>query len=144
MDNQAEDATPFIGADGRGRLPSQRNARVYVVQQPMRYDGEQGCFVPKFPEMLEAAKRYGDIVLLTPTGSGGVDVKTLLPDMQNLLADFSRSDYLLLAGAPVLMAWAAAIAAGKTGGDLAVLIWPSNSHPAAGNYIHLRANLYNL
>lgn len=85
-------------------------SRVFLANEPLAFDHATG--VMKRNINLEPAKRYGDLVILLP-GRPSTDADEILPALEQGLSSASAQDYLLLAGSPAFMIWAAVIAAKK-------------------------------
>lgn len=114
-------------------------ARVFVVNQPTKYDHDQKTFVPSVD--LTPAREFGELVYLTPIGAG-FDPAAMLDTLRENLNGFTEDDFLLPIGSPVLIAWAAGIAANLTGGKIKLLEWPRRNHPNFGRYYPITAYLF--
>lgn len=123
------------------RVLGARPPYVFVVNMPMSFDKRSSNWRCKID--LEPAARYGDMVYLTPHGHPPPNKTLVLPKMSEFLQHFTAKDYLLPAGPPIYMCWAAAIAAHNTGGRLKVLVW-SNKDDRANTYQVIEASLFNL
>lgn len=115
-------------------------SKVYIVNLPMKFNLEQGSYLPA--KDFSPAAQYGEFVYLTPHGRGPDNPALLLPAMAKVLKDFRAEDYLLPAGPPPLIAWAAAMAARNANGRLKLLIWPSERAPDAGQYRVAEVDLF--
>lgn len=94
---------------------------VYVVQNHLRYDPDQGELVPRYD--VSPAERFGTIrFILTPRANMNRP-EELVAKMDLILAGFNDEDYLLPIGNPALIGWAIAIAAAHNGGKVRLLVW---------------------
>lgn len=100
--------------------------RIFVVNEPLRKNPETGELERAIN--LGSAKDHGSLVFLLPPGPLPDDPRPTIIALQNGLADFTQNDFLLLVGDLRAIAWAAAIAADKTGGPLKLLHWQRNQH----------------
>jgi len=97
-------------------------SRVFVVQQPARYDYAAGGFVPKYD--LSPARSHGDLIFLLGPGNIFKDrMKKAREDLRAKLADFSPDDMILAVGDPVAIALTVMFASEHTGGRLNFLKW---------------------
>jgi len=96
---------------------------VYVVQNPMRYDPEQGCVVPRYD--LAPAERFGKLRVLFEerTSLRPEEAKRAIAKMNLVLESFTDDDYLLLIGNPALIGYATTLAAVHNGGKVRMLVW---------------------
>lgn len=94
---------------------------VYVVNKPLRFDRDAGHLVDAVD--LSSAGDFGEVVHLLPDGELRDGPAGIVRTLRRGLAAFGPSDLLLLCGDPRAMAWAAAIAADATDGDLRLLHW---------------------
>lgn len=94
---------------------------VYLVQDSKCVDVKDGQLKSKFD--YTAAERYGNIVHLLDPGSSPFDLLPVIKRLQQGLAMFNDSDYLLLVGSPILIGLAVAIAADNNAGHVAMLQW---------------------
>lgn len=107
--------------------------KVYVVQKQMRFDHDEGEFVPRFN--LDSAKQYGDLeYLLSPTASP-FNPDSIIPELHDKLYNFKSTDYLLLLGNPCLIGFVCTIATYYSDGDLRLLQW----HGREQKYILIEA-----
>lgn len=113
---------------------------VFVINMPMHYDRKSGVWMRKID--LGPAAEYGEMVFLTPHGHPPHNKTIVLPRMADFLERFTENDYLLPAGPPIYMCWAAAIAAQKTGGRLKILMWNRGDDPQSGLYTVVDASLF--
>lgn len=72
---------------------------------------------------LKPAQKYGELVHLVKPGLQPVNLSDALPHMKKMLVDFTADDFILPVGHPILIGWATAIAAERTGGKLSLLYW---------------------
>lgn len=100
--------------------------RVFVVNEPLRINPSTGQ--PERIISLASAKDHGELIFLLPPGPLPDDPRPTIIALHNGLSDFTSDDFLLLVGDPRAIAWAAAIAADKTGGPLKLLHWQRNQH----------------
>lgn len=105
---------------------------VYLVQDTKWVD-KDGQLKSKFD--FSAATQYGELVELLEPGASPFDLAPVIYRLQDRLRNFSRTDYLLLVGSPVLIGLAVAIAANYGDGDVAMLQWSG----AKRQYIPARA-----
>lgn len=98
---------------------------VYVPHEPLRRDPETGEWGRA--KDLTPALEYGELRFLLPAGRPPNDPALVVELLEAGLADFRPEDYLLPVGSPVVSAWAAAIAARRSGGTLRVLEWLTRS-----------------
>lgn len=95
--------------------------RVFVVQVPSRIDHGTKQWMPMVD--LSAAKRFGEINVMLPPEAGRLATVPLIQAVRECMSGFTRDDYLLTLGDPLIFAAAACIAAIKTGGRLKMLKW---------------------
>jgi len=95
--------------------------RVFVVNEPLKLDEATGNWVRYLN--LRRATDHGELVYLLPGGPLADDPRPSIAALTAGLADFTSEDFLLLVGDPRAIAWAAAIAADRTGGPLRLLQW---------------------
>lgn len=95
--------------------------RVFVPNQPKTYDRSSGSMVPKVD--LEPAGEFGPLTYLLDDAELQGAPEEILAKLKVRLSGFGPSDYLLLAGDPLVQAWAAAIAADLVEGELKMLHW---------------------
>lgn len=93
--------------------------RVFVVNEPLKMEGGEWVRVLN----LRPARDHGELVFLLPAGQLPEDPAPTLKMLKRGLADFTKEDYLLLVGDPRAIAWAGAMAAKNTGGELKLLHW---------------------
>lgn len=87
-------------------------SRVFVVQLPHKLDKTTGKLKPV--ASLRAAKRFGEIVMLTGPNAKPHD-PTVHDEIAEKLRDFTSDDHLLLLGSMILCGIAAAYAADAAG-----------------------------
>lgn len=94
---------------------------VYVVQSTNHVNERTGQLEPKFD--FSPAQRFGEIRFLLSPSASPFSLGNVLKDLQNGLARFNSRDFLLLAGNPVLLGLATAIAADNNSGSVNLLQW---------------------
>ncbi len=114
--------------------------RVFVIAHPTRYDSFSKRYVPAFD--LSPAREYGDLFYVLPPDSSRGDPQAYLPMLQEKFAAFTKDDFLLPIGNPILIAWGSALAAKAAGGALQILEWPRLHDPRAGRYYLISEKLY--
>lgn len=97
---------------------------VYVTQDVLMRDFD-GAMKRKFD--LTSAAKYGEIKILIPAGQSLVSSVPVVRQLNDLMRDFSRDDYLLPLGDPAIMAAASGVATLKTAGCFSVLKWDRRS-----------------
>lgn len=95
--------------------------RVFVVNEPLRWSPEDNDWVKAIN--LRPARAFGELVHLLPAGQLPDNPAAVVSALQKGLSGFTAHDCLLLTGDPRAIAWAAAIAAKRTGGKLNLLHW---------------------
>jgi hypothetical protein len=110
------------------------NSRVFVVNEPLKFDHNLQAEVRMID--LKPAAEYGELVFLLPPGRLPMDPTPTIQALQKGLEDYQPEDFLLLVGDPRAIAFAAAIAADKTDGQLRLLVWQRD------HYIPVRANVF--
>ena len=103
--------------------------KVYVPQQPSRYDTATRLWIPTIN--LDQAKQYGEVIVMLPPNANRLHTAPLVSALKDKMEDYGSEDYLVAVGDPSILAAAACIAARKTGGILRVLKWDRLS----ANYI---------
>lgn len=111
-------------------------SRVFVVQQPLRWDEPSQNLVPKFD--LTPARTHGEVVHLLGPKAAPWRPESVIKELQTKLQDFNDDDCLLLTGNPCLIGWAVAVAADINGGRVKLLQWSGKD----GKYIPITADLY--
>lgn len=96
-------------------------ARVFIVHETLNKNAGR-------TKNLKPAYKYGEVIHLVQAGLQPDDLSSVLPRMRQLLADFTAEDYIVPIGHPILIGWATAIAASKTGGKAKLLYWNNNTH----------------
>lgn len=97
-------------------------SRVFVVQQPARFDHTKKNFVPKYD--LSPAAAHGRLVYLLGPGNIFKDrMDQATRQIARVLNDYSEDDCLLAVGDPVAIAAAVMIAGKRTGGFVRLLKW---------------------
>lgn len=77
---------------------------------------------------LAPALQYGELTALLPSGDVVLSPGPMVRKLQRKLKDFCDADYLLLAGDPVAIGMATAVASQMNRGKLNVLKWDRQSH----------------
>lgn len=95
--------------------------KVYVVQNHLRYDPEQGELVPRYN--ISPAERFGKLTFILSPRANAQRPEEVVAKMDLILAGFTDDDYLLPIGNPALIGWAMAIAAAHNGGRVQLLVW---------------------
>jgi hypothetical protein len=103
-------------------------SRIFIPHEPLRRDPESGEMVRKID--LSPAAAFGELVFLLPPGEPPRDPVPTIEILRAKLAGFQSNDYLLPVGSPLLIAWAAAIAARAAGGRLRLLQWRFGAYAA--------------
>ena len=98
-------------------------SRVFVVQNPQRYDPHLGELVARYD--LRPAEKFGKLkfILTRQQTLGRMTPRQLISKMDLILATYTSNDHLLLIGSPVLIGWATVLAAKHSGGNLSQLVW---------------------
>ncbi len=96
-------------------------SKVYVPQQPSRYDTATRLWIPTIN--LDPAKQYGEVVVMLPPNANRLHTAPLVSALKDQMEEYGAEDYLVAVGDPSILAAAACIAARKTGGVLRVLKW---------------------
>jgi hypothetical protein len=95
---------------------------VYVPQLPLTSNGGVGSVRPRID--LRPAERYGKLVYLCDWENlDGIDTAAILFELRGKLKDYCDDDYLLMVGAPTLMALTALVAAEVNDGKVRLLYW---------------------
>lgn len=95
--------------------------RVFIVNEPMKYDHEQERMVPA--KDLSSALEWGPIEFIMPAGEPPLDPRYSIQVIRDRLSTFTFDDYLIPIGHPLLICWSAAIATERAGGMLKLLHW---------------------
>lgn len=77
---------------------------------------------------LKPAHRFGEVIHLVQAGLQPDDLSGVLPRMKELLKDFNVADFIVPIGHPILIGWATAIAAARTGGKVTLLHWENHDY----------------
>lgn len=103
---------------------------VYVTHEPLRRDKD----THEFSRMvdLSPAREFGEIVTILPAGKPPYDIISTLPAIRTKLRGFTREDFILPLGHPILIGWCVAIASAVTGGHVRILYWRSEGRAPAG------------
>lgn len=100
--------------------------RVFICNEPLRRNATTGDMERTIS--FDSATEYGVLVFLLPPGPLPGSPQAVIATLHAGLADFTQDDFLLPIGDTRAIAWAAAIAADKTGGPLKLLHWQRNQH----------------
>lgn len=104
-------------------------ARVFVVHENLRFDEASNSWVRSMD--FTPAARFGELVFLAPPGRLPGDPAAVIPAMAEALVGITAADYLLPAGDPLAIAWAAALAARRLDGLLTLLRWDGRARAYA-------------
>jgi hypothetical protein len=98
-------------------------SRVFIPTNPHHLNRDTQELEPKFD--FRPAEEFGELVfLLSPNANPvGRDNQSLVDDIHAGLESITKVDYLLLTGAPGIIAMTAAIASGYLDGKLNLLQW---------------------
>ena len=96
-------------------------AKVYVPQQPSRYDAALNLWVPIMN--LDPAKKHGEILIMFPPDGNRLQTAPMIQAMKHIMKDYSPDDWVVAVGDPSMIAAAACIACGRTKGLLRLLKW---------------------
>lgn len=110
-------------------------ARCFVPQTPTRYDKTIDARTPTVN--FSPAKKFGDIVVCLPAGMSPYLTMPAYRLMEERMRDFSREDFLIAVGDPIVIGMAFCIAAGKTGGKFSMLKWERFS----GEYLRVNVEV---
>lgn len=109
--------------------------KVYVPQQPSRFDAATRLWIPNVN--LSPAAQFGEVIIMLPPNANRLHTAPLVAALKERMADFCDEDWIVAVGDPSLIAAAAVIAAGKASGVLRVLKWDR----IASNYIPVEMSL---
>jgi len=109
--------------------------RVYITQSPLRRNRE-GQMVHMYD--LSAAREYGHLEILVPSGPVAIDSEHVTRTLRNRLGGFRSDDHLLCLGDPVVISAAAAIVADVNEGIIPLLVWDKHTK----KYLSVRANIH--
>lgn len=104
--------------------------RVFVVNEPATKAGGKTID-------LSPACEHGELIFLSPAGDAPLDLEPAIERMAARLIGFTKEDYLLPVGHPMLIAAAGALAARASGGCIKMLIWRGSS----GRYVPVVADM---
>lgn len=110
--------------------------RVFVVQEPMKWDKGTRSLISKFD--IGPALEHGSIVHLLDFQASPFDPEPVIERLDHLLADFGDDDCLLLTGNPCFIGWAVAIAADVNGGRVRMLQWSGKD----GRYLPIESQIF--
>jgi len=103
--------------------------RVFVVHNPLRWDSQRACLMPKHD--VSAARQFGrELINLYPSDQPILmdDAEHVVDHFRKVLDDFDDKDFLLLIGNPVLIGYAVALAAAANDGQVQMLVWQNNAY----------------
>jgi hypothetical protein len=114
--------------------------RVFVVQEPTRWDNEKKAIVPKFnPSDLAKAEQFGKIEYLLSPRAAPFNSAPIIRELSEKLDGFGPEDYLLCTGNPILIGLASAIAADASeDGSVRFLQWSGKDQA----YIPINAQVF--
>jgi hypothetical protein len=96
--------------------------RVFVVNEPMKYDARSGEMIPV--HNIRPATEFGDLTfVLHGSNRPSEDPDVVLPQIREAMRNFNQEDYILLVGDMDLVAWAVALAYKSTGTTVKLLKW---------------------
>ena len=84
-------------------------SKVYIVQEPTKFDQNSSQFVPYVN--LSPATEFGDLVFMLDPRQPVLDPAFVVTILHDKLQDFTDEDYLLPVGDPAAICMAGAIAA---------------------------------
>lgn len=96
-------------------------ARCFVPQTPTRYDKVAGVRRPTVD--LSPAKKFGELTVCLPSEMSPYLTMPAYQLMEERMRGFTRDDFLIAIGDPILIGMAFRIAARKTGGKFTMLKW---------------------
>lgn len=98
-------------------------SKVFIPTNPHQLNRKTHQLEPKFD--FTPAEEYGELVfLLSPNANPiGPDRHTIIDDLHSGLESITSDDYLLLTGAPGIIAMVAGVAAQYLNGKLKLLQW---------------------
>ena len=111
------------------------NARVYIAQEPQRWDPALGISTPTMD--FTPALRYGELVTCLPPGLSFQMIGPITTALKERMRDFRETDYLIAVGSPLAIVLSSAIALRRTGGKLNLLSWDKRER----QYINTRIEL---
>ena len=94
-------------------------SNVYCIVEPIRM--EYGEPVPLFD--LTPAAKYGEIKFLLKNNSSILNTVPLVRALKEKLSEYTKDDYILPVGDPVIIGLVSAMISEKTGGVFKVLKW---------------------
>lgn len=109
--------------------------KVFVPQQPSRYDSATQLWVPTVN--LDPASKHGQIIVLLPPEANRLHTAPLVEVLKERMAGYSDEDFIVAVGDPTLMVAAACIAAKRTHGLVRMLKWDRR----AGDYVSVEIRL---
>lgn len=81
--------------------------KVYVPQEPSRFDERFGVLVPTVD--LRHAAAYGEVRVLLPANVSGMTMAPVVAALKEQLKDFAEEDFFVALGDPSIIAACAAI-----------------------------------
>jgi hypothetical protein len=120
------------------RLPreTEERGRVFIPQEPMKRDPVTQCMVSVMN--FNHARRFGEPVVLCPTGPAALSTAPTTWSLKDKLRDFCDDDYLIAVGDPTLQAMAACVACDVNRGRINFLKWDRE----CGAYIVVKFDLH--
>lgn len=100
---------------------NKRSPKVFVPQEPHRYDPVVGSSVPL--HNISPAAAYGEIVVCLPPNISFHYIGPVIEALRKNMQSIQPGDYLLAIGSPRVIAISAALASKLTGGDFKFLEW---------------------
>lgn len=109
------------------------HARVFVVQNPMRYDPDRGELVEKHD--VSAAQAWGRVVYVLPPRAIIARAAEAVETITRSLSSFCDDDYLLPMGHPCFIGWSTTIAAAVNHGRVRFLVWSKPSYVVVKSFL---------
>lgn len=97
----------------------ERRSRVFIVQEPMKWDRDAQAMVSVFN--FNMAAQYGDLKVMLPGGQVALSTAPTIFKLKEQLRDFCDDDYIVPAGDPSAIAMAVAIASANNHGRFKLL-----------------------
>lgn len=98
-----------------------RKPKVFVVQEPVKWDRESGSW--KKTMNIHPAAEYGEIVVCLPPGRVALSPAPTIMTLREALCGFTEGDYLVALGDPTAIAMASILVSNKMGGRFQMLKW---------------------
>ena len=111
-------------------------SRVFIVQEPMKWDGEKRAMVSLFN--FNKAAPYGELIVMLPAGQVALSPAPTIFRLKEQLRTFCDDDYLIPAGDPSAIAMAVAIASASNNGRFKLLKYDRD----AGTYIKIEVDIH--